>query len=55
MDIEETLARLRSANISSNMAVLEEAIEAIEYLQNVVASMDKWIDDYAYDSAGFKF
>lgn len=59
MDIEETLGRLQVARDRCPSPVdrqaLTEAIEAIEYLQNVLERMDEWIDTYAYDSKGFKF
>jgi hypothetical protein len=29
--------------------------EQVDYYQNEVERMDEWIDDYAYDSNGFKF
>jgi hypothetical protein len=59
MDVEETLERLQGARdlcpSPIDQEMLGEAIEAIEYLQNVVERLDEWINDYAYDSNGFKF
>lgn len=59
MDIEETLERLQWARSLCpspiDREMLAEAIEAVEYLQDEVARLDKWINNYAYDSAGFKF
>lgn len=59
MDVEETLERLQGARdlcpSPIDQEMLSEAIEAIEYLQNVVERLDQWINDYAYDSHGFKF
>lgn len=58
MDVEATLERLHvtyeRCPSPIDRASLEEAIETIEYLQDLVASLDTWIADYAYTADGSK-
>lgn len=59
MDVEETWERVRAARdlcaSPIDRSALDEALEAIEYLQDLLARLDEWIDMFAYDYAGNKY
>lgn len=58
MDVEATWERLRGARdlcpSPIDREMLSEAIDTIEYLQNVLERLDEWVCDFAYYEDGSK-